>query len=108
MSRRIHRFTQTCDITSAPMTGQSGTLPVVTGHLCTHPYPASKETRRLPGLDSIVALYEMQCLATVDIKNDDTLVSNGRTFHIVIANRWQPATPRRDAFYALVLEEIYG
>lgn len=90
------------------MTGQSGTLAVVTGHLCTVPYPASRETRRLPGLDSIVALYEMQCVATVAIEDDDTLVSNGRTFHIVKANRWQPSSLRRDPFYALILEEING
>ena len=108
MSIRMHRFTQTCNITSAPMTGQSGTQVVATDHPCTTPYPASKETRRLPRLDSIVALYEMQCSGTVTIENDDTLVSNGRTFHIVIASHWNPANPRSEPYYSLVLEEING
>ena len=102
---RIHRFTQTCDITSAPLTGESGTQVVATDHLCTVPYPASRETRMMPGLDTIVALYEMQCLALVTIENDATLFSNGRTFNILRAQQWQPTSPRRQPFYFLILEE---
>ncbi len=106
MSIRIHRFTQTCDITSAPLTGETGTTAVATALLCTIPYPASRETRMLPGLDSIILLYEMSCLATVDIEDNDTLISNGRTYNIIRAQKWQPSSPRRDPFYALVLEQI--
>ena len=106
MSTRIHRFVRTCDIHRAPSTGQSGIQVVATDHPCVGPYPASRETRTLPGLDTIVALFEMQCSAAVEIENQDTVACNGRTYSVIIAQHWEPTNPRTDPFYALVLEEI--
>lgn len=106
MSRLIHRMTQTCEILSAPATGESGVTTIASDHLCTVPYPASKETRWLPGMDSIVSLYEMVAAGTADIQDDYTLISNGRTFNIVRAQRWTPSIQGRETFYNLVLEEL--
>ena len=58
-------------------------------------------------LASITTLYEMATAVPSGdvIEDDDTLTSNGRTFYVVRAQKWEPSRSSRTASYYLILEE---
>lgn len=105
MTRKL-QMTQTCTVTRNPVTGESGDTAVASNLPCTPPSPAGKSTRELPGMATIVALFEIRTEATVTIEDNDVLATGGRTFSILRAQRWEPSGAAKQPFYFLVLEEM--
>ncbi len=105
MPIRDARHHRTCTVTRPPTAGQSGITTVVANLPCSNPWPASKATREIPLLATIVELYE----ATADeaqFKNDDTItMDDGTIFKIKMAQRWQASRLWHQPFYFLVMEK---
>ncbi len=109
MKLRDARHHRTCTVTRPPATGESGITNVATDLPCSNPWPAGKEAREIPGLASIVELYEMTANRAV-FQNDDTVTMDDVTvFKIKRAMPWVSSKATQAKFYFLVLEkESYG
>ena len=102
---REARHKRSCTVTRPPATGESGVVIVASDLPCSNPWPAGKETRALPDMATIVALYEMSSDEAA-FENEDTLtLDDGTIFKIKRAQPWRSSS-NRSPFFMLIVEKV--
>lgn len=106
MRIRDARHKRSCIVTRPPATGESGVTTVASDLPCSTPWPAGKDTRALPNMETIVELFEMTS-NNAAFENDDTLtLDDGTVFKIKRAQPWNSSIATRPTFYFLILEKV--
>lgn len=104
MMLRDARHHRTCTVTQPPATGEVGVTTIASNLPCSNPWPASKATRELPDLASIVELFEMTADSAAFAFDQTVTLDDGREFKIKRAMPWDSSQVGRDTFYFLVVE----
>lgn len=105
--KRKIRLKRTCTITRPPVAGESEETAVATDLACSVPYPIAQERkeREQNKLGTMAMQFEI-FTDMAAIESFDKLVTNGRTFFVVHASRWESSRTGRTTYMRVIGEEL--
>ncbi len=105
MSRRRNAlFYNACTITRKPTAGQTGTLTIATGLICSNPAPPNQNAVNHFQLATTFKQYELFTDKQDDVQKDDIVTLNGITYEITQPPmRWNMRN--KDPFMSLIMQE---